>query len=158
MSGRVLVVDDSRVIRQLIKLNLELEGFEVTTAVDGADCLDVVHQMSPDVITLDRVMPRLDGMATASRLRADPRTSHVPLALVSASAPPGPSGEGGESQSGEPVFDAFLAKPFDPADLVRMVRQLTGFVPGDSQTSRGGELPGGTEADGDVGDALPTAP
>lgn len=158
MSGRVLVVDDSRVIRQLIKLNLELEGFEVTTAVDGADCLDVVHQVSPDVITLDRVMPRLDGMGTAERLRADPRTSHVPLALVSASAPPGSSGDGGEGRSGESVFDAFLAKPFEPVDLVRIVRQLTGFVAGGSQSGCGVELPGGSGADGGVGDALPTAP
>ena len=52
-SGRVLVVDDNKVIRQLIRVNLELEGFEVVTAADGAECLDVVHQVRPDVITLD---------------------------------------------------------------------------------------------------------
>ena len=73
-SGRVLVVDDNKVIRQLIRVNLELEGFEVVTAADGAECLDVVHQVRPDVVTLDVVMPRLDGLRTAARLRADPRT------------------------------------------------------------------------------------
>ena len=46
-SGRVLVVDDSEVIRQLIRVNLELEGFEVVTAADGAECLEVVHEVQP---------------------------------------------------------------------------------------------------------------
>ena len=59
-SGRVLVVDDSEVIRHLIRVNLELEGFEVVTAADGAECLDIVHAVQPDVITLDVVMPRLE--------------------------------------------------------------------------------------------------
>jgi len=72
--GRILVVDDDDVIRQLITVNLELEGFEVTTAVDGQDCLDKVKDVDPAVITLDIMMPRLDGWETASRLGADPET------------------------------------------------------------------------------------
>lgn len=120
MSGRVLVVDDSSVIRQLIRVNLELEGFEVVTAVDGAECLDVVHGVRPDVVTLDAVMPRLDGVRTAERLRADPRTRHLPLALVSACTEWESEGVVG----GEDGVDAFLAKPFEPADLVRLVRRL----------------------------------
>ena len=59
--GRVLVVDDDEVIRQLIAVNLTLEGFDVATAVDGQDCLDKVTAIDPDVITLDIMMPRLDG-------------------------------------------------------------------------------------------------
>ena len=51
--GRVLVVDDDDVIRQLITVNLELEGFEVETAHDGQDCLDKVKDVAPDVVTLD---------------------------------------------------------------------------------------------------------
>jgi len=65
--GRVLVVDDDEVIRQLIAVNLTLEGFDVATAVDGQDCLDKVTAIDPDVITLDIMMPRLDGWMTASR-------------------------------------------------------------------------------------------
>lgn len=117
-SGRVLVVDDNKVIRQLIRVNLELEGLEVVTAADGAECLDVVHQVRPDVVTLDVVMPRLDGIRTAARLRADPRTRDLPLAIVSACGHH-------EVEAGLEVgVDAFLAKPFEPAELVRMVRQL----------------------------------
>ncbi|MFI6346732.1 response regulator [Streptomyces sp. NPDC050560] len=101
-------------IRQLIRVNLELEGFEVVTAADGAECLDMVHQVRPDLVTLDVVMPRLDGLRTAARLRADPRTSALPLVIVSACSP----------HQSEVRVDAFLAKPFEPAELVRTVRQL----------------------------------
>ncbi|MHC3472406.1 response regulator [Streptomyces sp. 7R007] len=117
-SGRVLVVDDNKVIRQLIRVNLELEGIEVVTAADGAECLDVVHQVRPDVVTLDVVMPRLDGLRTAARLRADPRTRDLPLAIISACT-------SYEVESGLDVgVDAFLAKPFEPAELVRLVQEL----------------------------------
>ncbi|MFG2778480.1 response regulator [Streptomyces prunicolor] len=117
-SGRVLVVDDNKVIRQLIRVNLELEGLEVVTAADGAECLDVIHQVRPDVVTLDVVMPRLDGLRTAARLRSDPRTRDLPLAIVSACTQY-------EVDSGLEVgVDAFLAKPFEPAELIALVRQL----------------------------------
>lgn len=117
-AGRVLVVDDNKVIRQLIRVNLELEGFEVVTAADGAECLDVVHQVQPDVITLDVVMPRVDGLRAAARLRADPRTRHLPIAIVSACARS--DVEGGERAA----VDAFVEKPFEPMELVRVVRRL----------------------------------
>ena len=111
-------MDDNKVIRQLIRVNLELEGLEVVTAADGAECLDVVHHVRPDVVTLDVVMPRVDGITTAARLRADPRTHDLPLAIVSACTPY-------EIESGLDVgVDAFLAKPFEPAELVHLVRQL----------------------------------
>ncbi|NUO45424.1 MAG: response regulator [Streptomyces sp.] len=127
-SGRVLVVDDNKVIRQLIRVNLELEGLEVVTAADGAECLDVVHQVRPDVVTLDVVMPRLDGLRTAARLRSDPRTRDLPLAIVSACTQY-------EVESGLDVgVDAFLAKPFEPAELVQLVRQLMERRHGADQT------------------------
>ncbi|MEV5613790.1 response regulator [Streptomyces sp. NPDC052225] len=118
-SGRVLVVDDNKVIRQLIRVNLELEGFEVVTAADGAECLDVVHEVRPDVVTLDVVMPRLDGLRTAAWLRGDERTSGLPIVVVSACTQY-------EVENGLDVgVDAFLAKPFEPNELVRVVRQLS---------------------------------
>lgn len=118
ISGRVLVVDDNKVIRQLIRVNLELEGFEVVTAADGAECLDIVHRVQPDVITLDVVMPRLDGLRTAARLRSDVRTRDIRIAIVSACTQL-------EVERGVAAgVDAFLGKPFEPSDLVNMVRRL----------------------------------
>ena len=84
--GRVLVVDDDEVIRQLIAVNLTLEGFDVATAVDGQDCLDKVLAIAPDVITLDVMMPRLDGWETAVQLRKSPGTAHIKVVLITARA------------------------------------------------------------------------
>ena len=126
-------MDDNKVIRQLIRVNLELEGLEVVTAADGAECLDVVHRVRPDVITLDVVMPRLDGLRTAAQLRADPRTRDLPLAIVSACTQY-------EVETGLDVgVDAFLAKPFEPAELVRMVRELMERRTGRQERGREGE-------------------
>ncbi|MEU1801399.1 MULTISPECIES: response regulator [unclassified Streptomyces] len=137
LSGRVLVVDDNKVIRQLIRVNLELEGFEVVTAADGAECLEIVHQVRPDVITLDVVMPRLDGLQTASRLRADARTRQVPVAMISACTQV-------EVDRGQALgVDAFLAKPFEPAELVTLVGRLMkrgtagAAAPGDAEPAVG---------------------
>ncbi|WP_052865144.1 response regulator [Streptomyces niger] len=141
LSGRVLVVDDNKVIRQLIRVNLELEGFEVVTAADGAECLDIVHDVCPDVVTLDVVMPRLDGLRTAERLRADPRTRELPIAIVSACTQL-------EVDSGEALgVDAFLAKPFEPVELIRTVRQLLAEVHGSGHG--GGPVDGSADADPD---------
>ncbi|MFI5753854.1 PleD family two-component system response regulator [Streptomyces sp. NPDC051569] len=117
-SGRVLVVDDNRGIRQLIRVNLELEGFEVVTAADGAECLDVVHEVRPDVVTLDVVMPRLNGLRTAELLRADPRTSGLPVAIISACT------QYEVDSALNAGADAYLAKPFEPSELVRLVQRL----------------------------------
>src|SRR5487761_807796 len=119
--GRVLVVDDDEVIRQLIAVNLTLEGFDVATAVDGQDCLDKVVAISPDVITLDVMMPRLDGWVTAMELRKNPDTSHVKVVLITARAQ-----DDDRSRGRQIGVDAYLTKPFDPAEMIRIVRELAG--------------------------------
>jgi CheY-like chemotaxis protein len=122
--GRVLVVDDSEVIRQLISVNLELEGFEVATAVDGQDCLDKVNKVQPDAITLDVVMPRLDGLRTAARLRDDPRTKGIKIVMVTARA------QDKDLARGRDIgVDAYLTKPFDPANLVATIRRVLSLPP-----------------------------
>ncbi|KOX04308.1 hypothetical protein ADL04_09305 [Streptomyces sp. NRRL B-3648] len=131
----------------MIRVNLELEGLEVVTAADGAECLDVVHQVRPDLVTLDVVMPRLDGLRTAARLRADPRTHHLPLAIISACTQY-------EVEAGLDVgVDAFLAKPFEPAELVQLVKHLierrTAHEGREGEASRGGGDTGGGEPGGD---------
>nr|WP_067910729.1 response regulator [Actinomadura rubrobrunea] len=115
----MLVVDDDEVIRQLIAVNLQLEGFEVATAVDGQDCLDKVREVGPDVITLDVMMPRLDGWVTAVRLRQDPATSHIKVVMITARA------QEYDVRRGEEIgVDAYVTKPFDPNHLIQTVRKL----------------------------------
>jgi CheY-like chemotaxis protein len=115
----VLVVDDDDVIRQLITVNLELEGFEVVTAFDGQDALDKVKEADVSVVTLDVMMPRVDGWEAAARLRSDPETAHIKVVLLSARA------QEADLQRGEKIgVDAYLTKPFDPDELIEMVRRL----------------------------------
>jgi CheY-like chemotaxis protein len=123
--GRVLVVDDDEVIRRLIAVNLQLEGFEVETAVDGQDCLDRVTDIAPDVITLDVMMPRLDGWETAIRLRRSPDTAHIKVVLITARAQ-----EDDKIRGARVGADAYLTKPFDPNEMIRVVRELAVRDPG----------------------------
>jgi CheY-like chemotaxis protein len=121
MPIKVLVVEDDDVIRQLITVNLELEGIQVETAVDGQDALDKVLEIAPDVVTLDVMMPRLDGWETAVQLRANPDTAHIKVVLLSARA------QEADLQRGERIgVDAYLTKPFDPDELIETVLRLAG--------------------------------
>lgn len=116
---RVLVVDDSEMIRSLIVMNLEMEGFEVEEASDGQACLDAVHAVSPDAITLDVRMPRVDGFSVVERLRADPATAKIPIVMVTARA------QGSDLARGAELgVDAYVTKPFDPSALVETVRSV----------------------------------
>ncbi len=116
---RVLVVEDDDVIRELIRLNLELEGFEVFTAVDGQDCLDRAAHIDPHVVTMDVMMPRVDGWTAVERLRADARTRDRPIIMVTART------QETDHQRGRRVgMDAYLTKPFDPDVLIDIIRSL----------------------------------
>jgi CheY-like chemotaxis protein len=124
---RVLVVDDDDVIRQLITVNLELEGFDVVAATDGQDALDKVKDANVSVVTLDVMMPRVDGWEAAARLRNDPDTAHIKVVLLSARA------QEADLQRGEKIgVDAYLTKPFDPDELIDIVRRLADEASGES--------------------------
>ena len=116
---RVLVVDDSEASRQLIAVNLELEGYDVRRAADGLEALEVAARWRPDVVTLDMVMPRLDGLATCARLRADPATAGVAVVMVTGRA------QAADRDRGEAAgVDAYLTKPVDRKALLDTVARL----------------------------------
>ena len=116
---RVLVVDDSAVICDLIAVNLRLEGFEVSTAGDGERALELVAEVHPHVVTLDVMMPKLNGFETVARLRESPDTAHIPVVLVTGRA------QAGDIARGEALgVEAYLTKPFEPAELVEVVTRL----------------------------------
>ena len=120
---RALVVDDSAVIRELIAVNLQLEGFEVTTAADGQAALDLALELAPDVITLDVMMPRMSGFDVVARLRDDPATAWIPIVMVTGRA------QAADVSRGEALgVEAYLTKPFEPAELVEVVTRLASEV------------------------------
>jgi CheY-like chemotaxis protein len=114
----VLVVDDTASIRFLIRTNLQLAGFEVDEAVDGADCLEVLGacELLPDLITVDVMMPRLDGMATVTAIRADERFRHIAIVMVTTQGHPADI-----QRAKQAGVDAYVTKPFDPDFLVETV-------------------------------------
>jgi DNA-binding response OmpR family regulator len=120
LAGRkVLVVDDDRVIQQLLEVNLELEGFEVATASDGEQALKRVKEFKPDLVILDIMMPRLDGTEVARRLRDDKATAALPVIFLSAKA------QDIDVRRGYDLgVAAYLTKPFDPLELIDTVERV----------------------------------
>jgi CheY-like chemotaxis protein len=117
---RVLVVDDDRVIQQLLEVNLELEGYQVAgTASDGQEAIAMAAELKPDLILLDIMMPKMDGLEVCRHLKADPKLSKIPIVLLSARAQDMDIREGLEIGA-----DAYLTKPFDPVELLDVVGRL----------------------------------
>src|SRR5215216_120352 len=81
--GRVLIVDDNRKIIDLLVDLLEIEGYQVSTASDGAEAIDLAISFGPNIVVSDVVMPVVGGLELCRRLKEDPRTAHVPVLLIS---------------------------------------------------------------------------
>jgi len=85
-AGTVLVVDDDPVIQRLLRLNFEMEGYRVLLAADGAEALDRTRTERPDIVILDVMMPKMNGIQVASTLKADADTADIPIVILSAKA------------------------------------------------------------------------
>lgn len=122
MSARVLVVDDIEQNRRLLSDKLQNEYFRVVTAVDGEDGIDKALAEEPDVILMDIMMPRLNGIDACRRLKTDPRTEHIPVVLVTA------LNEREDRLRGLGAgADDFLTKPVNDLQLLSRVRALTKY-------------------------------
>lgn len=117
----VLVVDDTPSIRFLIRMNLELAGIDVIEAEDGQDCLDILAEAEelPDLVTIDMVMPRLDGVSAIAKIRADERYDKLPVIMVST------QGQQIDLNRAKAAgADDYIIKPFDPDELVATVQRM----------------------------------
>ncbi|MGH9056181.1 MAG: response regulator transcription factor [Acidimicrobiales bacterium] len=125
MRGRVLVVDDDPVIVELLRVTFELEGYQVVTATDGPSGIAQAGATHPDVVVLDVMMPGLDGIEVARRLRLDAATRSIPVILLSAKA------QASDIRAGLSVADDYVTKPFEPLDLLeRVAAQIVRSVHG----------------------------
>ncbi len=116
---KVLVIDDDPVIVELLRVNFEIEGFEVVGAGDGPEGLARAASEQPDLILSDIMMPRMDGMEVLARLRKDPATRDIPVILLSAKA------QSAEVEQGmEAGADDYVTKPFDPLELIDRVNAV----------------------------------
>jgi len=113
---RILAVDDEPLYQHLYKVNLEKEGYDVVTASNGEDALDMVTSRHPDLVILDVMMPKLDGITTCERIR---QFSNVPIIIVTA------RGEENDRVRGLNVgADDYVVKPFSATELIARVRAV----------------------------------
>jgi two-component system response regulator MprA len=117
MSSRVLVVDDEAPVRDALQRALRLEGYEVALAADGSEALEKVAEQAPDAIVLDILMPGIDGLETARRLRE--AGDGTPILMLTARDAVGDRVEGLDAGA-----DDYLVKPFALEELLARLRAL----------------------------------
>jgi adenylate cyclase len=115
----ILAVDDTPQNLDLLTRRLRSQGYEVATAADGEAALARVTELAPDLVLLDIMMPKLDGIETVRRLKADPEHRHIPVILVTAKSDPQDVIEGLDAGG-----DDYLTKPIDHAALLARVRSM----------------------------------
>ena len=119
MSMTVLTVDDSRTMRDMLKLALSEAGYNVIQAEDGIHGLEVLQGSSPDVIITDINMPRMDGFGFIEEVRSDPRHRGVPILVLTTE-----SDDEKKSRARMAGATGWIVKPFNPVKLVDAIRRV----------------------------------
>ena len=117
---RILTIDDSRTMRDMLRMTLVDAGYEVMQAVDGQDGLDVLRKERFDVVITDINMPKLDGYGVIRHLRADASYDDMPILVLSTENDQKTKDIGRDAGA-----TGWLVKPFDPDQLVEIVRQVS---------------------------------
>ena len=116
---RVLVVDDEADISTVLSVTLRRAGFEVQTAGDGVEAIEAIRREPPDLVILDVMMPRADGLETLKRIREHGPTVHLPVIMLSAKAQLADKIRGFDRGA-----DDYVAKPFEPSEMLVRVQSL----------------------------------
>lgn len=115
---RILVVDDDQKVVDQLQAQLKEEGFDVVTALNGKDALDEIQKNPPDLITLDVMMPEMDGYETCFQLKENPATSQIPVIMVTS------RGKMKSRLTGMSFgADFYIAKPFEIKELLELMQK-----------------------------------
>jgi CheY-like chemotaxis protein len=121
MTRKILLVDDSATVLMMERMILAAERFEIVTAANGEEAQERARQEQPDLILMDIVMPKLNGIQACRALKQDPKTKHIPVILVSTR---------GEAESLEAGYSSgcndYVTKPVNSAELLGKIRNLLG--------------------------------
>ncbi|MBW3097395.1 response regulator [Pseudohoeflea coraliihabitans] len=120
MKKKVLTVDDSRTIRNMLLLTLNDAGFETVQAEDGVEGLEVLEESNPDVIVTDINMPRLDGFGFIEGVRQHDRYRAVPILVLTTE-----SDAEKKNRARQAGATGWIVKPFDPTKLIAAIERVT---------------------------------
>jgi chemosensory pili system protein ChpA (sensor histidine kinase/response regulator) len=116
---QIMIVDDSLTVRKVTSRLLAREGFDVVSARDGVDALEILEEHTPDVILLDIEMPRMDGFEFTRTIKADARHSHIPIVMITSR-----TADKHRARARELGVDLYLGKPFQEEELLRNLREM----------------------------------
>jgi DNA-binding response OmpR family regulator len=117
--ARVLICDDDPLLLELMEFRLRAKGYEVIKAVDGAEALEKAQQEAPDVVVLDAMMPKADGLEVLARIKGDPTLSDTPVVMLTAR-----KGQKDIVSALDKGADDYLVKPFIPEELLARLARL----------------------------------
>jgi two-component system alkaline phosphatase synthesis response regulator PhoP len=115
----ILVVDDEEDVLELVRYNLDKNGYSVLTASSGEDAITLARSKRPDLVVLDLMLPGIDGLEVCKKLKADSKTDHIPVVMLTA------KGEETDVVTGlELGADDYVTKPFSPKVLVARIKRI----------------------------------
>ena len=117
--SRILAVDDSPSMREMVRMALSGAGFDITAAVDGQEALDIARQRAFDLVLSDVNMPRMDGISLIRALRAEAAYRLTPILMLTTESSPERKREGKEAGA-----TGWIVKPFDPTQLIATLQRV----------------------------------
>jgi CheY-like chemotaxis protein len=120
---KILIVDDQVEVRELVQVTLEIGDYQILTAENGQQAIEIAQVEQPDIILMDIMMPgsRVDGLEACRRLKANPATADITIVMLSA------KGQESDISAGEAAgADDYFTKPFSPIALIEKVEQVIG--------------------------------
>lgn len=120
----ILLADDDVVVREMYRERLTVEGFRVVEALDGEQALDLTRKEKPDLILLDIMMPKINGLDTLSLLKRDEATKHIPIIILTAL----PSEEEKVRQLSPDFVDYVVKAETTPGDVVDKINAQLGII------------------------------
>jgi len=119
LAKKILTCDDERNIVRLIQVNLERQGYDVVTAYNGRECLEVVEREHPDLIVLDLMMPEMHGFEVLEVLKKNPETAQIPVIMLTARTQDQDVLKGWQAG-----VECYLTKPFNPIELITFIKRI----------------------------------
>ena len=117
--ARLLVVEDEAALAKVLQMRLQLEGFEVDVAGDGAEAMDLIRARRPDLVVCDLMMPVMDGIEVTRTIKGDPELRAIPILILSAL-----KSEKEMEELRRLGAEAFASKPYDGKALTAQIREL----------------------------------